>query len=95
MASQVYFQGNLYDCVETTAPGETPATAPTKWRKVEFPRDCLRFIPQAALALLMESDGQTDKRNAADRRAQALLDEAMVAMARNRSHPQLMNVLSR
>jgi hypothetical protein len=95
MASQVYFQGNLWDCVETTSPGETPATAPAKWRKVEIPRDCLRFVPQGALALLMESDGQTDKRGAAERRAQALLDEAMVAMSRNRAHPQLMKVVSR
>jgi hypothetical protein len=95
MASQVYWSGNFYDCLEATSPGETPATAPAKWRKVEVPRDCLRFVPQGALGLLMDGDGQTDKRQAAERRAQMLLDEAVIAMARNRSHPALIQVVSR
>lgn len=95
MASQVYFQGNFWDCVEATSPGETPATAPDKWRKVEIPRDALRFVPQGAFALLLDGDGQTDKRRAAEQRASALLDEAMVVMSRNRAHPSLLSVASR
>lgn len=95
MASQVYFQGWFWDCVETTSPGETPATAPTKWRRVDLPRDCMRFVPQGTLALLLDGDGQGDKRLAAERRAEGLLKESVRVMSRTRAHPNTMNVIIR
>lgn len=70
MADQCYFNGEFYQCVTATAAGETPLTAPAKWRRIQLPKDWRWCLSQLAYAHLLKLDGQHDK--AAVERAQAL-----------------------
>lgn len=95
MASQAYYQGEFYDCVVASAAGETPTTHPENWLRVEIPRDAAAFVVQKAYALLLSSEDQEDSRRAAEREATKTLDGAILAMARNRTQPNTMRVLTR
>lgn len=95
MASQIYFGGEFYDCLVPSAAGENPTTHPQNWRRVEIPRDAAQFIVQKTYSLLLASDGQEDKRRSAERAAAATLDDAILAMARNRTQPNTLRVLTR
>lgn len=66
MSQHVYFEdangnGDFYQCIIPTNPGESPATTPGKWSRLQIPkqwRDVLVFLTYAEL---LEMDGQTDK----------------------------------
>jgi hypothetical protein len=68
--NQCYFNGDFYQCATATNAGESPATAPAKWRRVNIPQDWRWFLTQLTYAHLLELDGQTDK--AATTRTKAL-----------------------
>lgn len=95
MASQVYFEGDFWDCILPTGPGETPATSPTKWRRVEIPRAALRFITVAAYASALPGDGQTDKAFAEERRVKTILNRSILDARRHTSSADTMQVLTR
>lgn len=95
MASQIYYQGEFYDCVIPSGPGENPTTHPANWRRVEIPRDAASFIVQKAYALLLSGDGQEDKRRQAERDASRTLEGAVLAMSRNQTQPATLRVLTR
>lgn len=95
MASQIYYLGEFYDCVVPSGPGENPTTHPQNWRHVEIPPDATTFVIQRSYAVLLSGEGQEDKRRAAERAAATDLDGAILAMARNRTQPNTMRVLSR
>jgi hypothetical protein len=95
MTSQIYFNGEFYDCLITSGPGESPTTHPQNWSRVEIPRDAAAFMVQKSTALLQSADGQEDKRRAAEREAAQILSLAITTMSRNRTHPNSMRVLTR
>jgi hypothetical protein len=64
--SQVYYSdaatpGNFYDCVTTTAAGESPVTTPAKWSLVEIPRRFEQHLVYAATRDWLLSQGQAEK----------------------------------
>lgn len=92
MASQCYFEvggvGNWYDCIAVTLPGESPATAPEKWRVVAIPQ-CLEVpLVDMALAYVNRGDGQSDKSLAIERRSDPQLDRVILLHADQGNHAQ-------
>ncbi|MBF8281271.1 MAG: hypothetical protein HW378_186 [Anaerolineales bacterium] len=75
MASQVYYAGDFYDCIVATAPGESPATHPAKWARVEIPRLFERALVQGAFAETLLREGQMDKRRGEEALFKDDLDE--------------------
>lgn len=79
MSNQCYFNGDFYQCVTATTAGESPTTAPAKWRKVKLPSKWRWVLAQLTYAHLLRLDGQTDKanveRNVATARDRVGLDE--------------------
>lgn len=73
MSDQCYFNGEFYQCVADTVAGESPATAPAKWRKVQIPADWRWVLTQLTYAHLLKLDGQNEK--AAAERTLALNSE--------------------
>lgn len=59
--NQCYFNGDFYQCVIATNPGDTPLTAPTKWRKIQIPAKWRWAMAHLTYAHLLELDGQKDK----------------------------------
>lgn len=62
MASQVYFDGDWYECVSPALPGESPSVSPEKWVKLEIPAFLEEAIVELAVGRLQMTDGQSDKR---------------------------------
>ena len=85
MASQVYFEangvGNWYDCIAVTLPGESPATAPDKWRVIAIPQCLESTVVDLALAYAQRGDGQSDKSLAIERRFEGQIENLMVRHA--------------
>lgn len=68
---QVYFvypdyagTGDFYDCLSATKAGESPATSPTLWRKVELPYIFSSYLQWAIHGDWYELDGQQEKAGA-------------------------------
>lgn len=86
MADQIYFtDGDFYQCVAVTVPGESPTSAPTKWRKIRLLPKWRYAVAQLAYANLLRVDGQNDKaqieRKAAYDRERVGLDDLIRAEA--------------
>lgn len=73
MASQAYYEGDWYECVAATAAGESPASHPAKWRKLEIPNFAARPIVEIAIGSLLAADGQNDKRGSQIKAGEAAL----------------------
>jgi hypothetical protein len=73
MSDQCYFEGDFYQCTAATSAGESPASAPAKWGKVQIPAQWRWMLARLTYANLLELDGQTDKAMAA--RSLAIGDE--------------------
>lgn len=78
MASQAYFQGDWYNAIAQASAGESPATNPEKWVKIEIPYYFGRFVTEKANAYLLGADGQSDKRAQADAYADEILGEVLM-----------------
>lgn len=94
MASQVYFNGDWYDCVAATSPGESPGTNPEKWAKVEIPLIFQRFLITQGGATILKSDGARDTAAAASVEAGRILDEEIVRASKI-GRPRPMRVQTR
>jgi hypothetical protein len=70
VANQCYFDGDFWQCVVATSAGESPATHPGKWRRIQIPKEWRWVLGQLTYAHLLEMDGQMDKANAVRARAQ-------------------------
>ncbi len=81
MASQVYYQGEFYEAIEVTAPGESPAGFPAKWRRVEMPAAFLSFLVARAYSLLLPAEGQNDKAAQEERKADRILQDVAARTA--------------
>jgi hypothetical protein len=75
MPSQVYYAGDWYDCLAATNPGESPASHPAKWAKVEIPRLFERALVQGGFESSLLREGQHDKRASEKAHFELLLDE--------------------
>lgn len=62
MASQAYYEGDWYEAVANTAAGESPASHPAKWNKIEIPAFLSRAVVEIATGSMLSADGQNDKR---------------------------------
>jgi len=62
MASQVYFGGDWYECIQSTSAGESPSVAPSHWVKLEIPAFLADAIVEEAASRLLPREGQSDKR---------------------------------
>lgn len=78
MASQAYYEGDWYECVANAAAGESPATHPAKWNKLQIPNFLARPIVEIAIGSLLRTDGQNDKQTAQVRAGQAALYDTFV-----------------
>jgi len=88
VADQMYFtDGDFYQCVTATSPGETPTNAPTKWRRINLLTKWRYALAQLTYANLLTLDGQGDKagaaRNAAYGREKFGLDDMVRIEARD------------
>ena len=85
MASQVYFEsggvGDWYDCIAVTSPGESPATAPDKWRKISIPQCLEQPIVDLALAFIERGESQADKSLAGKRSLEGEMDRLILQHA--------------
>lgn len=59
--NQCYFNGDFYQCVATTTAGDTPLSAPAKWRKIQIASKWRWALAKLTYAQLLEADGQKDK----------------------------------
>lgn len=80
MPSQAYFaidgvEGDFYDCIAAAAAGESPATNPEKWRRVDIPAAFEEYLIERAVAILQVGEGQSDKSRAGSKDASAILEE--------------------
>lgn len=75
MDNQVYFNGDFWQCVEETSAGESPTTAPTKWRRIRIPSEFRQVLKKLTYANLLELDGQTDKAAVHRGSGESLLDD--------------------
>lgn len=70
MSDQIYFtDGNFYQCVTAAVAGESPTTAPTKWRTITLPSKWRWALARLTYAHLLMLDGQTDKASVASAQA--------------------------
>jgi hypothetical protein len=72
MASQVYFVdedgvGDFFECISAASAGQSPATHPAKWARIQIPAFLRDAIVELAAGQLLQVDGQVDKRAAAKR----------------------------
>lgn len=98
MAYQAYFEsggeGDWYNCLLLTAPGESPTTAPSKWTRLEIPHIFENVVALYAVAYILAAEGQSDKFRAQFAIASEALDELrMTAIDRGDAKP--MAVLTR
>lgn len=82
MASQAYFatdgvEADFYDCIDAAAAGESPATNPEKWRRIEIPAVYEWFLVSRAASLLLPGEGQSDKARAEEVASAKTLDYAL------------------
>lgn len=77
MATQAYFSGDWYQCIVATSAGESPATNPEKWAKMEIPAIAEDYLVEKAVALLLQADGMQDKRMQAEGLAKMALDDTI------------------
>lgn len=82
MASQVYYNGDWYECVTATSAGESPASHPAKWAKLEIPYAFGRFLQRRAASLLLAEEGQQDKQAIEERASALILDDTILRSAR-------------
>lgn len=75
MASQVYFDGDWYNCISATTAGQSPSTDPDKWAKLEIPKSFERFLIQQAYEFILPAEGQNSKRIPERMSAVAIRDE--------------------
>ncbi len=66
MLDQCYFtdtagRGNYYQCAAATTPGQSPATMPASWSKIQIPANWRWVLARITYANLLEMDGQKDK----------------------------------
>lgn len=83
MPTQTYFVdadgiGEFYQCVSPASPGQSPATHPAKWSKIQIPAFLRSAISERAAGQLLQIDGQSDKRAAANRTAGDALYETFI-----------------
>ena len=55
-----FTDGQLYDCLTTTAAGQSPITAPAKWSMVQIPARFTDYITHNAAALYLKRDEKWD-----------------------------------
>ena len=78
MPSQVYYNGDWYNCISDTTAGESPSTTPEKWSVLQIPAMFERYLVQAATEEILPGEGQTQKRVIERRLANDILDQLMV-----------------
>lgn len=81
--SQTYFVdadgvGDFYECVSPASPGQSPATHPAKWVRIQIPEFLREAVVEAAAGRLLQVDGQSDKRSVAAKLAQNALYETFI-----------------
>lgn len=75
MDNQSYYNGDFWQCVTDTNAGESPDTAPAKWRRIQIPREWRRVLAKLTFANLLELDGQTDKANLHRSAGESMLED--------------------
>ena len=59
--NQCYYNEDFWQCVTATSAGQSPATHPSKWRKIRLLSKWRWVLAQLTYAYLLAADGQTDK----------------------------------
>jgi hypothetical protein len=85
MASQVYFEsggvGDWYTCLSQASNGQSPASHPSKWERVELPQFLATLVGDLAVAYMQRGEGQSDKSLASFRAGQPMMDEFILRHA--------------
>lgn len=87
MTDLVLFNGQWWEAIESTAPGQSPASHPEKWRIVRILRGWNQFLVQRAYADLLPGEGQAEKAGLEIRRADTILDRIAAEVARGKNNP--------
>lgn len=67
MADTIYFvdpvtgHADFYQCIIPTTPGQSPATNPEAWSRVQIPKMWRKALVRLTYSNLLDMDGQTDK----------------------------------
>lgn len=85
MANQVYFNGHFWQCVAAASAGESPATHPEKWRRIQIPKRLRRVLSRLTYGHLLDIDGQKDKSLKELGDARELLED-LVRQEANKEH---------
>lgn len=57
-----YTDGDFYKCLDDTTAGQSPATHPEKWERMDFPWVLAEAVARGAYADTLVGDGQNEKR---------------------------------
>jgi hypothetical protein len=65
MSNQAYYNGNFWQALVTTNPGDTPDSAPASWNLIPIPARFRFALSQLTYSHMLALDGQGDKAAAA------------------------------
>jgi len=100
MPSVVYFvdtdgKGDWYRCISAASAGESPATHPAKWDKIDIPSAFKRYLVSRMTSICQKGDGQNDKARAELGESAALIDDAIMRELKTRGRMRRSQVFSR
>lgn len=95
MPDQCFHAGDFWYAVAQTTPGQSPATNPELWRRIEIPARWRSVLGRKMEARLQRSEGQQDKAAAAERLADGLMDELRATVNQRGGRLPRLQVVSR
>lgn len=85
---------NFYTCIDPAAPGESPATHPAKWKKVEIPYFAASYLPRAMHSDWLRSEMQFDLAQAVEQEAEFALTEEIGKVTKIQGQSQRLNIIN-
>jgi hypothetical protein len=83
--------GNFYNCTNYTNVGESPATTPGKWEKVNLPYFLTSYLPRATLSDWLRSEMQFDVAQIAEQEAEFILAEEIAKITKTQGQVERLN----
>ena len=94
-SSQVYFEGDFWNCIATSTAGQSPTAKPAQWSRISIPSTWRTVLAQYALARLLEGDGNSDKAVIVRAKADSMLNDMRETVAHSRGRRPTLQVTTR